>query len=209
MTDLEVPTAPAVQAATNGFSLDDLPELTLSPVSAAGAPKRTRREALRLGLGVAAAAAAATTFNVLRSPSPASASGPGLSKYPYHNPYGSGVGSACWSDQGCATLDGSDTIDNWYCSTCAEYQSNHSNYIGFMFTGGRNGTMILDDNPNNTCMTTAYDYWVHDGQPCGYCPYQIQYRCHDGIKYTGGGGSTFVVCHSVLRCNNVQQGVSC
>lgn len=199
--------AATVAPATRVLSFADLPDLELGPVAPQQPQKRTRREALKLGAGAAAAAVAMTTFNVLRSPVTAGASGPGMDRYPTRNPYGSGLGSGCYSDTGC-TGTSADLIDSSFCSTCSDYTANHNNWIGFMFTGGRNGNSVLDDYPGQFC-AGPYDYWVHTGTPCGYCPYDVAYRCHDGIKWTSSSSSDFVICHSVAVCNGNGQSTSC
>ena len=183
----------------------EVPELVWGPVNRPS-ERRSRREALKLGASIVATAVAASTLKVLGSPMPATASGPGLAQAPGRNFYGSGVNSACLSDVGCVGTP-ADHIDGYFCSTCDEYRANHNNWLGFMFTGGRNGNAIFDDHPGRFC-AGDYDYWVHDGRPCGFCPHDIAYRCHDGMKWTATT-QDFVICHSVVICDGVHQSTSC
>jgi hypothetical protein len=132
-----------------------------------------------------------------------------MSLHPQRNRYGSGVGSPCWSDVGC-TGTTPELIDNGFCSSCADYRANNHNWIGFHFTGYRNVNgrwAYLDDRPDNICGGN-YDYWIHDGTPCGFCPFSLRYRCHDGYK-SDSVGNHFTICHSIVMCNEVHQPTTC
>lgn len=187
----------------------DVPEISWQPVSEGTSKPPSRRTFLLGSVGAIAGSIAATTLGVFGRVAPASASGPGLRLNPTRNVYGSGVGSPCWSDQGCFG-PAADHIDSFYCSSCSDYQADNFNWIGFHYTGYRyiNGTYYYyADDPDRFC-AGDYDYWIHDGTPCGYCPYSLRYRCHDGYK-ADSAGNHFTICHSIAICNEVHQSTSC
>lgn len=193
----------------------DLP-LAEYPVMTSGSRRGdspSRRFVLKAGVAAVATASAYALFSVFPRAREAVASSPPYYEWPYgKNLYGSGVGSACFSDTGCRSLSGDpSTIDNGYCTTCPEYQADpYANWYQYHYNGVRSGA-LFGDAGTNICGNSSggyYDLWIHDGQPCGYCTSSIEYRCHDGYKINGSSGVQSV-CHAVHRCNGTLLGQGC
>ncbi len=176
--------------------------------------KPSRRQFLMGTAAAVTALAASATLNVFPRMKRASASVPPYHEYPYgYDTYGPGSGCPA-TDAGCVNVISSpDYIDSSFCTTCPEFQANpYNNWNGYYYNGGRNGNQYLFwDRDDNVCRpaTGSWDLWVHTAPGCGYCPYELKYRCHDGHKWSSSTGTIPAICHSVHSCNGNLTGQFC
>lgn len=189
-----------------------LPPLAELPISVDGSPKSlathiaSRRTILKTGALATLATAFGNALALSMGVKHANAELPPYETHPTHNLYGSGAGSGCLSDAGCVGAP-ADLIDQGFCATVSDWSANPSvNHHRYFFTGVR-GSYTMWDHPD--ICGGPYDAWNHTGQPCGYCPTQLHYRCHDGYKSDQVNQAQLTICHGISKCENQPMGGNC
>lgn len=197
------------------LSADDygLPPVAELPIAASPARDSSpasevtsRRSMLKTGALASAAVAFGNALAFTVGSRPVSAELPPYETHPTHNYYGSGAGSGCLSDVGCTGAP-PDRIDQGYCATASDWSANPStNWHRYYFTGTRGSYTMWDS--QDIC-GGAYDAWNHTGAPCGFCPTQIHYRCHDGYKKYQSNQAQLTICHGISKCEGQPKGGNC
>ena len=190
---------------------DDIPIAEYPSITSVVSSARDRRTVLKAGVAAVAGAGAYALLNVFPHARPAFAAPPPYLESDIYNPYFNGPG-ACGSDQGC-TGPPPDLIDNYYCTTCAEYRRDPTaNWFNY-YLNGRRGSAVFYDMDPNICRSSRgpVDVWIHPQVvPCGSCPTQLDLRCQDGYKDPDSEvGPTFCICHSIHRCEGRLTGKAC